>query len=307
MNSIQSVLHDAELDNLFRDDLCIFAGAGISFSSGIPLVKEIKKYIVEKICDDPEDQWIMLSNPMPFEVFMEILFDNFHCLWPSSPVPPLELLLTMAMENFFPESQSFFTLFGPEGYEPNANHYFIAQMLDSGQALFAVTTNFDTLIEKAYFEITGRELVVFCSGEDIKFGEVFPFLLKLHGDCRRVETILTTVANISKSSSVKHCEEMIGYTFKSGPHTTVLSMGYSFSDVFDIVPAIRSLGAPVKKVINIKHISDNIPPSLYPIGDRKAMFATFDGYQIEADTDQIVQYLSKRYLKKESVPTEDKG
>jgi tetratricopeptide (TPR) repeat protein/NAD-dependent SIR2 family protein deacetylase len=309
MDAIQKILHDAELDDVPQGGLCIYAGAGISFLSGIPLVEDIKRYIVEKICDHPDDRQTLMSISMPFEAFMEVLFDNYQHKNQDSPnsdtkepktKQDIKMILsrafTQVLADYFPDRHDpFFALFGPEGYTPNANHYFIARMLANGQVPFAVTTNFDVLIEKAYQEDTGQELAVFCSGEDFKANGKEPFLLKLHGTCRDTDTILTTIAKISETDAVSRCEKMIDYTFRSGPHAAVLVLGYRFADVFDIVPAISGLAGSVKKVINIQHVFDDAPPAIFPIGEKKSALGRFDGFQVEADTNRVVQYLSELY------------
>ena len=88
-----------------KGELAVFCGAGISYNSGIPLVFDIKKKILEEIELKSDEISSILDFPMPFEFFMESLI-NLH------------------------KTELLFDVF--ESAQPNANHYFMAYLAKSG-------------------------------------------------------------------------------------------------------------------------------------------------------------------------------
>lgn len=311
METINDVLRIAGLDNLKKGELCVFAGAGISFRSGVPIVKRIKEYVIGKLCSDERERQSFLGNDMPFEVFIDILFKAY--LPPvSRHVPPDDkqrgevfrlltesLYLLMGGSNV-EKHVDFFDLFNHESYVPNPNHYFIAEMLKDGVAKFAVTTNFDLLIEQAYEEVTQQPLPVYFPESDKDIDYQFPCLFKLHGGCQAPATIQTTIDRIASNEAKRKCKQMIDYVFDSGEHSTVMVLGYSFSDVFDISPAIEDIIVSPKLVVNIKHPDrreDYGKVYIDTIGDMQRIFGRYTGHQLHCTTETVISTLWKRYLK----------
>jgi len=310
MATIHEAIKETGLDNLGKSDLCIFAGAGISLNSGIPIVTKIKRYIMSKLCDDEREQEMFLSSKIPFEVFVEILFRTY--------IPPFiekqagdsdtkNSILTLLRKAFWEipvtsddieKHTPFFDLFGHDSFQPNTNHYFIAEMLKLGIAHFAVTTNFDILIEKAYKEVTGKDLLVYFP--DYQGTYQYPCLFKLHGGTQRPETIQTTINKIASNDAQERCKKMIDHVFDTGPHSTVMILGYSFSDVFDISPSIEAITNSKKSVVNIKH-PDRIEEILDiyhdDLKEKQSIFKNVNGYQLHCATDNLIQSLWIHYLK----------
>lgn len=310
MNTIDQTLQAIGLDNLKRGELCIFAGAGISFNSGIPIVGRIKRYIFEKLCKNEEEREMFLSSRIPFEVFVEILFRTYHPPFYNKQDQQGEMKETLIKEILHEafallshdttRHDEFFKLFNHEAYQPNRNHYFIAEMLRNGITRFAVTTNFDLLIEKAYKEITGEELPVYflvSSGKQIFYE--YPCLLKLHGGCQQPDTIQTTIDKIASNQAKERCMGMVDHIFKSGKHSTVMVLGYSFSDVFDISPSIEEIKSPGKYVVNIKHpdcAADYNQVYFDRINEKQDIFRNYNGYQLHCATDKLIDNFWELYL-----------
>lgn len=310
---VLSLIRKVELENLKKGELCIFTGAGISYNSGIPLVDTIKSYIIGKICAEKQEQELILKLKIPFEIFMEILLNNYH---PDDielsetdngeneqdraiKMAALALVKLAISGNTLQVHRKFFDLFGDSAYSPNVNHFFIARLLESGYAKFAVTTNFDVLIEKAYKEITKKDLqVYFPSTVKVKSYQ-FPCLFKVHGGCQELDTIQTTIDKIASNDAKDQCRDIIDYAFNDGKHSKVLILGYSFSDVFDISPSIENIKKSKKSVININHISntDSLTTRISKISESQSIFQGINGYQINYDTDEIVQTLWRIYFK----------
>jgi NAD-dependent protein deacetylases, SIR2 family len=300
---LKEILKQVGLDQLKEGSLCIFAGAGLSINSGIPRASKIIEYVMDQIFDDKLDKSLILSplNKMPFEAYLEILFRNYipspYCVSEKNKIKQMltavaRILVRKSDDYTFLHNQ-FFNLFDSEQYEPNSNHYFIAEMLKKGVCSFAVTTNFDLMIEKAYKKITEKELRVYFPKPDQKIKYEFPCLLKLHGGCQEIGTIQTTLDRIANKGAVTECEAMVDYTFHSGGHSTIMVMGYSFSDVFDVNPAIGGICESKKEVVIIKH-SDG-QPSLSSIWSGRSFFQNFNGWQVNADTNTVIDVLKELY------------
>ena len=317
---LQNILRQVGLDQLKEGSLCIFAGAGISINSGIPRASKIIEYVVDQIFDDEQDKSLFLSpqNKIPFEVFMELLFNNYQ--------PPISKSTWMkVVQNFIKFNvvndngnnflhYQFFELFNSKEYQPNSNHCFIAEMLRKGICSFAVTTNFDLMIEEAYKIITGKELRVYFPKPGQKIKYEFPCLLKLHGGCQDLGTIQTTLGKIVDKEAVAHCEAMVDYTFRNGKHSIVMVIGYSFSDVFDIIPAIervnksnifntipilKKICRPKKKIVKISHSVEY--PSSSPIC-KLPFFQNFSGWEVKANTNAVISSLQELYPSEKPCP-----
>ena len=314
MNSVNDIVHSTGLDNLKEGELCIFAGAGISFNSGIPLVEKIKSYIVNKLCEEEQERELMLKSKIPFEMFLEIILNNYH---PDDielndniinenenkkekllKEAALAIIKLANLGDVLQENKKFFDLFGNSNYLPNANHYFIAKMLESGYVKYAVTTNFDVLIEKAYKEITKRDLKIYFSDTEKENNFQFPCLLKLHGSCENLDSIKTTIEKIASKAAKEHCRGVIDYIFNTGKHSKVMILGYSFSDVFDISPSIEEINNSKKKIIYINHVNigQKMMASQRNINESQFVFRGFSGHQIECNTDEMISTLWNIYF-----------
>ncbi|HEY6141347.1 MAG TPA: tetratricopeptide repeat protein [Thermoanaerobaculia bacterium] len=145
---------------------------------------------------------------------------------------------------------------------PNASHYFAAR------AGSAVTTNFDTLLEQAAPQLR---------------------LVKLHGSVSRPAEMAMTMRQVASKQLIEPRRRDIEEVFVSGPHDIVLMLGYSASDAFDILPAIRMLPAPAKRVVWVDHLETATPRverlGPHPFGQRVR------GWRVRADTRDLVRAL----------------
>src|SRR5262245_7600161 len=116
-----------ELTAGFRQrDVWVFAGAGISFDAGLPVVNQLVPFILGQLGVSPKDTDIYMSSRFCFEEFMQTLLEL------SEQEDPLELLDIFA-----------------EGL-PAANHTWLARLARRGYLTTVITTNFDALIEAAF-------------------------------------------------------------------------------------------------------------------------------------------------------------
>ncbi|MFX1256479.1 MAG: tetratricopeptide repeat protein [Promethearchaeota archaeon] len=130
----------------------------------------------------------------------------------------------------------FEVLQGLEGDIPNQVHLWLATLAKAGLLTAIITTNFDTLIEKA-FEIIGVPLSVFVdpedyekipSEEDLVFNINTPcMLLKLHGTATQPNTCVDTLAQRKRGlhPNIIRALNILGY------QTFWIFLGYSGADI----------------------------------------------------------------------------
>ena len=63
-------------EKLKLKEIAIFCGAGISFNSGLPLVTDLIKYILNQIEVNDIDAVKILQSNLPFEAFIQTLTDE---------------------------------------------------------------------------------------------------------------------------------------------------------------------------------------------------------------------------------------
>lgn len=117
----ETVISMFDLQSLKYGEIAIFAGAGISKDSGLPLANELKKWILSKLMTEKEDIEEIMHSGIPFEYFIHSL--------------PLDI------------NEKIFKIF--KYGEPNTNHILIAKLAKLGIVKNILTTNFDILFEKA--------------------------------------------------------------------------------------------------------------------------------------------------------------
>lgn len=239
-----------KIESGFRGgSIAVWCGAGVSMPSGLPgaqqLVKEIlavthlttgeRGQIEASVFGVPGKE----SGQLPFERFMEVVLDTMD---------------EAAQNNLL----KLFTLGQPSLY-----HRFLARLAKLGMLKTIYTTNFDLHIETAL-----------CN-EDLKRGENFEVcydyqnfgkidwqgdiirVIKLHGSVDELNKLAVTVRSVATPGSVQQVIEPVKHLFDNGNHTCVLFLGYSFSDRFDLSPAIFSQGKKDcnKLIVNLKYTS----------------------------------------------------
>ena len=261
----------ADLIQLDRDSLSVFCGAGISRDSGLPLANELKRAILAALPIPETEHDLYVNAQLPFEAFMEVLADNCR----------IQDILDIFLDG-----------------QPNTNHRLIARLVAEGTVRFIYTTNFDLLLERALTEVglqQGRDFQVISREKefaDIGFDEKTCYVLKLHGSADDPESIRTTLRGIAAKSLSEHRMRLIRHCFADGPHTSTLILGYSCSDLFDLVPQIQSIKQSTKKIILIEHGIGKEPTEwkilqmqqTTNIGSQHNPFSRFTGVIVQCDT-----------------------
>ena len=237
------------LDEIFNDPkkLSFFVGAGISIDSPANLLpaSQFTQNLLD-LCSIPEEKANLLSiDTLRYEMIVEMI----------------QKYIDYDLE--FMDYFDYFT-------QPNFLHLFLAQSILHGSLVF--TTNFDYLIEYALLTIVPPEdqetiLPIITTREFKRYGgenlEKFsnrPRLFKLHGakhniitNIKTTESLMTTLSSFGKGANVLTLDPAKKATVENAvQENTLIIMGYSGSDDFDIAPMLRQL-FNLKRLVWIEH------------------------------------------------------
>jgi tetratricopeptide (TPR) repeat protein len=265
-----------EIVSLFRESrLNVFCGAGISSAppSNLPLANELKLNIVTRLVGHERSQ--MLANQLdkiPLELVIEIIDENS-----SRFIPALARLF--------------------HGTQPNRNHLFLARLMAMAHLQTVMTTNFDTMLEKAIGGQSTLNFMVY-STEDafssIKLNDLsLPSIIKIHGTADDVASIRSTVQEIAMPGKSEARKNAISLFFQE-TQKSILVLGYGAGDEFDINPSLRSLTSLSReaKIYFVKHQARDIF-EMRPLADP---FSNFNGASILCNTDRLITELKAELL-----------
>lgn len=237
---------DFDLFNLLQntEPKLFLVGAGISMAppSSLPSARQMMSAILEFGAPIELKDKLFQITRLRYEYLVE-LFHNTH--------DPQYKLIT-----FFETSEN-----------PNAFHYFLAERMQKGD--WVLTTNFDYLLERAMnYQDQNSEIAL--TSQDFKkysdpakwFKKGIKILYKLHGSRENIktrentkDTLVTTLSSLGKSreGEVFSVETWKRDLFeKIGKDRTLIVMGYSGGDDFDIVPMLSRI-PELRRVIWIAH------------------------------------------------------
>jgi tetratricopeptide (TPR) repeat protein len=258
------------LDSLALGEFAVFCGAGISRNSGLPLANELKHYMLERLTDDIDDIREVMGSALPFEFFMEVVSEH-------ADISDVLGLFKMG--------------------KPNTNHILIARLAKWGFIRSVLTTNFDLLIERAMQNEGLKERINFVRHyRKNHFRRIWPSvrgripLIKVHGTADDSNSVLATLRTIASEISSTARMSAIEYLFSTGMHDRVLILGYSCSDIFDIVPQIQLVEESRKEVIFVEH-SEQKEPEIEDIRAKQNgnPFKGFRGSRVRCNTDWFVE------------------
>ncbi|MFX0065889.1 MAG: tetratricopeptide repeat protein [Candidatus Hermodarchaeota archaeon] len=238
---------DLDIKQIFMsgEPLTFLVGAGISIEppSGLMSAWQIMKAIIRFGASEEAVQKLLDIKNLRFEFLIEQFQDSYD--------EELRFL------NYFEAA-----------IQPNLIHHFLAQMAQAGQYL--MTTNFDTLIECAIglnqdalrIVITRKDFETYSDPQEMTKTGLLP-IYKLHGSLRNAKTgedtresIIITLDALGKH---KEGEIFSVETFKRSlfkrvcQGRTLVIMGYSGGDDFDIIPSLLTM-QDIKRVVWISHI-----------------------------------------------------
>lgn len=278
MLNYQKILN--EIENTQNGELIIFAGAGISKNSGLPLANQLIAKVIEKL-DEDENMSVDIQEKlqnlrMPFESFMEIILRDSR---------------DYSLLNVYAKGK------------PNTNHKLIAHLAARGRVRIIVTTNFDCLIEEA-LESANVPYTLLSKNSDFNENSLNSHgvvIIKLHGTIQNLDSIKTTLSEVSNSQpkdGLKFILTNLLCNYRYGKKIIIL--GYSCSDDFDINPIVREVKQNKKAIYFIQH--SNEFSGILDFSKSKTPFLQFPGYIIKSNTDVFVKDLWSKCIRYNNYP-----
>jgi tetratricopeptide (TPR) repeat protein len=271
----EDVIQDL-VESFRKKEVWVFAGAGISVHSGIPAVSQLLPAILSGLDVSAEDVAAFMNSRFAFEEVMQTLL---ACGRPEDAGALLRVF---------------------SGGRRNTNHILLAKLMKDGRLGAVVTTNFDRLLEDALWGQRvrrGRGYQLLYRDEDLEqidWEDAVPRVIKIHGSAEDPGNMAVTLERVAKRELSTRRREVIERTFSSGRHRTVLVLGYSSSDAFDISPHIAALQGELKRVVYLEHVEGKGGPRAERLDSKmeKNPFRRFrDGVRIYYNTDALVRRL----------------
>ena len=240
---------DLDLKNILNNEPLTFlvgAGCSIDAPSCLPAGRSMMDAIIEHVSNRDDINKLKNLEELRFESLVEIARDNLD--------PELKII------DYYLQCD-----------KPNLQHFFLAQMIKAGN--FVMTTNFDLLIEYSMLNLgTPIEKIKiaiskadFENFEDPKnlYDNGFHVLYKIHGSSKNLvtnestkESLIATIQAFGSNKegmSVFQVEPFKRALFENiSKNRTLVIMGYSGSDDFDVVPTLKVL-PEMKSVIWVDH------------------------------------------------------
>ena len=244
------------LEELFLKDSkwTFLVGAGVSMDapSSLPSARQISRIILEYLAPEEELENLLSLEMLRYELLVESIQDMF-------------------------DTELVFMDYFDEIIEPNLIHLFLATAISRNN--YVVTTNFDYLIERALMRVlsedTHHQIMPIITKEDflehqdpqalIESGKYA--LYKIHGSKTNIVTKEVTIHSLITTISDLGKDRESGETFAIEPYKkpavnnlmkdqSLMVMGYSGSDDFDIGPVLKEL-PHLKTLIWIEHVLDD--------------------------------------------------
>jgi len=239
-------------DLIQNEKLTFLAGAGCSIDSPscLPSGREMIEEIIKYSCDESEIEVLLKIKNIRFEALVEIVRDRLDT--------------NLKIIDYYAQCK-----------KPNMQHYFLAEMMIKRHIV--ITTNFDNLIEYALLlkKVRKEDILLLIIEEDYSENNNFleelihnkQILIKIHGSTRDIinnrDTNRSLVATIKDLYKYKENLNIFSIESFKQPiinrvleNRTLVVIGYSGSDDFDIVPTIKSIHN-FNKIIWINHVSSN--------------------------------------------------
>jgi tetratricopeptide (TPR) repeat protein len=229
MQELSEIRRDL-IEGIEQGKINFFVGAGISMGypakmpSGPKLTQELlKDWVSGEVGDSLKDH--AESGALRLEVVMQIARETFS---------DREIVLHPLLQ-FIDKS-------------PNCNHYLLAIAIKNGCTV--VTTNFDILIEIAYWNLYGSLLPVIIADNQSQRTVSSGTLIKIHGSIAILETVNNNEISICDArETVMAALDQVAQGLGDGKTFTLQQLlqqaptffwGYSCMDDFDVYPVLRS-------------------------------------------------------------------
>ena len=226
------------------------AGSSVDAPSCLPAGRTMMDAIIRHICSKSEIEKIISIQELRFEALIEVCRDQFD--------KELKII------DYY-------------GYcdQPNLQHFFFAEMITKGH--FVLTTNFDCLIEHALLqsEIPKDEIIPVITKADFEkydnphdvFIQGKKTVYKIHGSTKNViiqestkDSLVATIQAFGSNKEglnifqVQPFQRNLFNNISKG--RSLVIMGYSGSDDFDVVPTLKVL-SDIKNLIWINYVPND--------------------------------------------------
>ncbi len=244
--------------NLSMEDTVVLCGAGISIPSGLPSGYEI----IQKMFSDlnfKEITGIDILNLFK-QLNLEVIFPIFGIAPSLFNQPRLEVLFYAIKEALTKINKKeiynrYIEYLFPKTSNPSCFHYILAEFIYKGG--YVITSNFDELIEDAYFELYAEDCntYIFAAGDIIGcnvISEKKGVLIKYHGTVSKPESIGIDIANISILGFKGQAKQTLSQIFENKKN--ILVLGHSMSDTLDLIPFLKKFKDKLN-IIFVEYIS----------------------------------------------------
>jgi len=286
------------------------AGCSVDKPSCLPDGHTMMKAIINYTCANSEKEKIMELKELRFEQLIEIIRDHLD--------PELKVI-------------DFYGLCD----KPNIQHFFLAEMMKNGQ--FVLTTNFDFLIEYAlkHSGIPKEEIKIVITKEDFGqaedpqelFSNGIKTLYKIHGSTKNFITeestrksLIATIQAFGTNKEGENVFQLEPFKQLAFENLTIdrslVVIGYSGSDDFDIVPTLNAL-KKIQHIIWINYLHndggkeliyeiekedidnyENLPKVDQILADIKHINYTKHVFRVDINTSRMVRELISSRIKK---------
>ncbi len=213
----------------------IGAGCSVDAPSCQPAGRSMMDAMIKFICAESEVEKILMIKELRFEALVEIIRDNLD--------PELKIIDYYGLCN-----------------KPNSQHFYLAEKITQGH--FLMTTNFDFLIEQALLQldIPKEQIKIIITRQDFEnyavpsdlFLNGLKTVYKIHGSTKNIisnestrDTLVATIQAFGSNKEgmsvfqVEPFKRSLFDNISSG--RSLIVMGYSGSDDFDVVPTLKKL------------------------------------------------------------------
>jgi tetratricopeptide (TPR) repeat protein len=254
----------------------VLTGAGISRRSGLPLANELVRELLHRLGASVDLVEKIIKTSLPFEVLM----DTF---------------VGISDDRYLFELYSAFS-----GGVPNTTHKTLAALALTGHIRILATTNFDLLLESALTTMKDSECFI-RKAKELEFatpliedGNII--LLKLHGSLDDPESLRATLKQVANRELSENRMRAVKDLFSTTQNDKVLIIGYSCSDIYDIIPAIRSVGEHLTEIVLIEHDNARRKFLSIPLSDveNDHTLKGLRGNRIRCNTDKLMECLARK-------------
>jgi tetratricopeptide (TPR) repeat protein len=246
-------LHDLKEIILPNENVTFLVGAGISIEppSSLKSAVQIVNMLIKLCASENEVSKILSLEGLRYEIVIEFIQKYFD----------QELKIMDFFDNFT---------------QPNIHHYFLAHSIIQGHQI--ITTNFDYLIEYAlmnFIEDKTKILPIITPNDFINYADLNKLatqgkyaIFKIHGSKKNIisnedtrDSLVTTISALGrergeKTFAIEDYKKPALVNLLEG--RTLIIMGYSGSDDFDISPTLKEL-QNISKIVWINHTSNETP------------------------------------------------